>query len=422
MLHNERIIVLGGKKNHALLVQNLKALGAYVILIDKYESSFARQFADEHFLLDPFVYDDVKQVVQTVHPTRIVTIAIEKTIKVAARISEEFGLPFPFSLNEVLDFTEKDRMKAIFSKNAIPSARYQIVKSLDEVDSSFQCPLVVKPVDSCGSQGISKVELLSDLEKAVSFALDHSVNKEVVVEEFVEGDEYQVECFVQQGVAYVIMAKQKLKFLNGVISSQVGSLTEPACSLADYEPYRIIAQQIAQAFHISNGIFFYQAIKHNGSLSVIELGARLGGGWGYKMIKDITGFDHLRAAMNAQLGLETVVNYDLPKKYYLTNFFFAKKCVFDHIDGLDLLVAKGIIDDYDVMKKKGATLDGVLSNPNRVAIYMISADSIDALMEKMRLAIEGVDIVDAEGLHQMDKDMYRNFISRILKDYDTSSI
>lgn len=413
MLKNERVVVLSGKQSHAILTKNLKSLGFYVILIDKYETSFAKEFADEHILVDPFDYDAVKKVVEAKRPDRIVTIAIEKTFRVASRISQEFGMPFPYTFDDILNFTEKNRMKSIFSSKDIPSARHQIVSSFDDFSSNLGLPLVVKPVDSCGSQGVSKVDSSADLKTAIDYAISKSISGKAVVEEFVSGDEVQVDCFVQNGQAHVIMAKEKLKFEKDVISSQVGSLTHPTSSLDDYSQYQRVAEQIAEAFHITDGIFFYQAISHSGKLSVIEIGVRLGGGWSYKMIKLITGFDYPLAAMNAQLGIPTQMNQHLPQKYYLTNFFFSKPCVFDHIEGVESLKKDGVIDDYEVIKPQGSVMDGTLSNPNRIAIYMISADTKDELLCKMKTAIDSVDIIDVDGNGQMNKSIYYSFIERM---------
>lgn len=65
----------------------------------------------------------------------------------------------------------------------------------------FTYPLIVKPTDSAGSKGVTRVDRAEDLEDAVKYALKHSISERVIVEEFIEkeGCSSDTDCFSVDG-------------------------------------------------------------------------------------------------------------------------------------------------------------------------------------------------------------------------------
>ena len=68
---------------------------------------------------------------------------------------------------------------------------YEISLALKWFDE-LQKPIIVKPVDSSGSKGVTKVYEKSQMSDAFEHALSFSREKKVVVEEFFVRDGYQV--------------------------------------------------------------------------------------------------------------------------------------------------------------------------------------------------------------------------------------
>lgn len=44
----------------------------------------------------------------------------------------------------------------------------------------------MKPTDSAGSKGCSRVDSENELQKALDYAMEHSIGKHIIVEEFIE--------------------------------------------------------------------------------------------------------------------------------------------------------------------------------------------------------------------------------------------
>ena len=167
------------------------------------------------------------------------------------------------------------------------------------------------------------------------------------------------------------------------------------------------------AFHIDNNTFFFQVIVNDQCPSVIELGVRVGGGWSYKMVKEITGCDILRFSLLSQLGLKETLVINPPQQFYNTIFLFAKKGIVNNVIGFETLNDNHIIESFQVLLKKGNSVDGRITNKNRAAIFMVCANSMKSLVGKIEQAIESVDILDINGESLFDRDLYKSFITRL---------
>jgi D-alanine-D-alanine ligase len=88
---------------------------------------------------------------------------------------------------------DKVKSKQVWNAAGLPSARCRIVRKeadLEGVISEFGLPLFVKPSNEGSSIGVSRVEVGSELVDAWQLARGSS--NEVLVEQFVDGDEVTV--------------------------------------------------------------------------------------------------------------------------------------------------------------------------------------------------------------------------------------
>src|SRR5699024_570848 len=73
-------------------------------------------------------------------------------------------------------------------------------KALSEFKTEY-LPVIVKPVDSAGSKGVSKVNRREELKEAIQYALQFSTSEAFIVEEFLEskGFSSDTDCFSIEG-------------------------------------------------------------------------------------------------------------------------------------------------------------------------------------------------------------------------------
>ena len=107
----------------------------------------------------------------------------------AAYVQEQMGLPAfgPFKSVEILQ--NKDLFRSFLAENGFNVPRAKGFASMEEAvrDRSWiQYPVIVKPTDSAGSKGVTKVEDESQILPALEHAFAHSISGHIIVEEFIE--------------------------------------------------------------------------------------------------------------------------------------------------------------------------------------------------------------------------------------------
>lgn len=81
------------------------------------------------------------------------------------------------------------RLKGLFSYgwkllvSALLDVNTDIDKPFEDIDF-FEWPVIVKPVDSAGSKGVTKVDKPEDLKEAIKTALGESHNSTFIIEDF----------------------------------------------------------------------------------------------------------------------------------------------------------------------------------------------------------------------------------------------
>ncbi len=99
------------------------------------------------------------------------------------------------------NFRDKSRMKTLFEEKGIPCARHAVTYDLNGALSFVrQCPypIVVKPVAGAGSQTTFRVGSDAELQTAFT-TLGHVTADGVILEEFIQGEEYSLDTFSLNG-------------------------------------------------------------------------------------------------------------------------------------------------------------------------------------------------------------------------------
>ena len=408
-MNKKTAIVLGGIVPHISLLEKLKERGYYTVLIDYYQDPPARAAADIHLPESTLDLEAVRRVAEEYKAELICGFCVDQAMVVSCCVSEQLGLPVPFSYESSINVTNKARMKQIMSDNGIPTSRFFITKDPEDPRiSDLSFPIVVKPVDNNGSKGVTKVESPDEVKVPLENALSLSRAGDAVVEEFNEGFEIQIDCFIKDGQTNVLMTRRRLKTkrAKGDALQSFGSLIPAGLSPAMEAKVDKIASDIAKAFKLNNTPFFIQAIVNGEDIKVLEFAPRIGGSLSYSLIKRITGFDILDAAVDSLLGRDFKVEYHRPEKKYTTNIMYAYEGIFGEITNADELVDQGVIDYFFATKTRGMDLGNKMDSRNRVACYIISGETDEELVEKAKKANACLDVLDTEGNSIMRRDLY----------------
>ncbi len=130
------------------------------------------------------------------------------------QICEDLGLCYtgsgPLASRMAMD---KVLFKDFLVKNGLPTPEFMVLGSVDELEfPGFGLPVVVKPVDSGSSIGLSVVFDEDDLARAVEEAF--SVSDRVLLERFIEGREMTVGILGREAFEVIEIRPKKRRFFD----------------------------------------------------------------------------------------------------------------------------------------------------------------------------------------------------------------
>lgn len=281
-LKGKRLLLLGGVRPACDIVRQAQKMGVYVIVADYLPDSPAKKVADEAVNLNAV---DVAQIVEYCRKNPvdgITTGYVDILMKPCRDACDILGLPYyaPDLLIEMS--TNKDAYKRECKKFGIPvPADYVIDSSMpvEEIAKTIEYPVFIKPVDNSGSRGAcvchSAEEFMVNYPQTLSF----SPTKNVVVEEFLTGQDIILDYLLKDGEAHMLsMFDRKMCADRAIAVNHANLLLSPSESvdlfLKEVDPK---IKKMCRELGFKDGILFFQGYVNNGRITLFEMGCRMGG-------------------------------------------------------------------------------------------------------------------------------------------------
>jgi carbamoylphosphate synthase large subunit len=395
------------------MVKYARSQGVHVIVTDNLplEKSVAKQIADESWMISTA---DVETIVKAALEHKVDGVFagvsefnLEKAMTVAGRL----GLPF-YCTREQWDIaSNKARFKELCRTHNIPVSKdFNFDWNLDAADlEDVRYPLIIKPVDSSSCKGISVCYNESQLKVAVEKALSNSQSEEIIVEEFIGGDEISVHYTLKDGEISLSCMMDKY------LSTEIGPLPVPEVYLypsKHLESYIVtLDDAVKEMFRnagFKNGTVFLQGKVNPNGFVFFEMGYRLSGTAVYHFTSKLNGINSMEMYVNHALT-GTMNGYDLS----LDNPKFNRTCcnlsifidegVIGRINGLDdVLGLENIVNSHqsysvgDSVPKTG-TLQQIF-----IRLFII-ADSNEDLCETVEIIHNSLQVLDVNGRNMLHR-------------------
>ncbi len=296
----------------------------------------------------------------------------------AARLVEEFGL-VGVSAEAAALATDKLAMKRHLESAGVQVPWFREVKNaahLEELVHTRAGPFIVKPVDSRGARGVIRLSASVATDWAFESARRHSPTGRVMVERFLDGPQISTESIVQpDGVATPGLADPNYEHLERFAPFVVENGGElPSHLDADAQRrVRDAAERAAVALGVGPGVAKGDLVLHEGEAHVIEIAARLSGGYFCSHhIPLSTGVDLVGAAIRVALG-EQVPATDLEpsqERGVAQRFLFPEPGRVTSIEGLAEVEARPEIELAEIRVRVGETLGAVENHPARAGLVI----------------------------------------------------
>ena len=209
----QRLLILGSLREFVQLIQLAKSRRIYTIVCDGYPDSIGKQYADKAYDIDVGDTDRIVSICQLERVDGIITSFSDYLFECMVKIANKAGLKCYFSPEKLDFYRNKDVMKQMFYELSIPTAKYVRLPH-DFTDNELfdlEFPVVVKPIDKYGSRGILVLYSIEEIRKYFSFICATSEIKEILVEEYNEGYEFNMMSWILDGKVHVISIADREK-------------------------------------------------------------------------------------------------------------------------------------------------------------------------------------------------------------------
>ncbi len=324
-LEGKRLLVLGCTNNAPDVEAFAKKNAVSIIVAGLGFSEEIKAIADEMYILDVLDREALVKLILEKHIDGVFVGGNENLISSAIDVTERLGMPF-YSSRELWDKLMNKRIfKQACRKYGVPTMEDYPINE-DDLDGSaekLQYPVVIKPVDNCGSTGVMKCEKKEDFKELFLFAKRNSRSGQVTVEEFCDGFEICVYYTFVDG--NVTMSSMSDKYVRGNVDSFI-PLSEIYAYPSQYiDIYKKTVdknmREMLVSLGVKNGITSMQGFVKNGKFKFFEMGYRLGGTAQYRYTEAINGINSLHMMMTHALTGE------MPKEEQKKdNALFSKPC------------------------------------------------------------------------------------------------
>lgn len=404
-----------------ILAKTLMIIGAGAEQVPAYEVAKRRGLNVVGTDLNPdapgFAYADHKLIVSTrdADATEFAALKFNSQLRIdgvmtiandvpytVARVAKAIGLP-SISLDAAKCVTDKLLMKEKFSECGVACPWFAKVDSVESlrtlIRSKPQVNFVLKPVDGRGARGVLLINGDVDLEWAFIESKRWGDNGRLIVEEFIPGLQLSTETFISDGKCYTpSMAERNYSRLNQFLPNIIeDGGTIPA--LIDAKVKARIEELIlsgAHALGIHEGIVKGDiVIDASGRPLIIELAARLSGGWfATHQILAASGVDLVNAVISYSLG--EIIDHSLltPSLDRATaiRYWFPPHGRIKSIAGEEELLKIAGLIAYGFFRKVGDIQPEIRMHPDRFGYVIVSGKNREEALVRVNSALNCVSI------------------------------
>ena len=321
-------MILGAGEGQLPLIHRAKDAGWYTIVVSPSGNYPGFEMADECCYADISDKEALLAIAQQHQVTAIATDQTDVSVPALQYVAETLHLPH-ICCKDIYCFQLKSLMRQVCSDAGLPTIPYAVVDSLDNAKQFMShydpAPMIIKPVDSQGSRGVQRVDTISELISAWPETIQYSRSKQVIIEQFIEGQEIEVDTVIQDGEIKAVLIGDVFNFdLENTFSGYERKYpTSFTISMQNY--IRNINRRTLQALGMRTGWTHGEYIvTKDGEVYLIEVGARGGGNYiGSHIVRTMLGVGTDEMAFCTAIGDNSF--YD---KIGLRNAFCAYKCFF----------------------------------------------------------------------------------------------
>ncbi|MFT5755355.1 MAG: biotin carboxylase [Alteromonadaceae bacterium] len=357
-----------------------KSMGIGIIAIDTDPEAEGFLFADKVIVASLDNFNEITTQIGQQPISGVLSICSDAGMLLAGRLRDYYCVSTGPNLQISQRLVNKALQRQCWENANVNGPIWQVsndIEYLQEIAFEKPLPFIIKPVDSAGSRGVFKVTRYDESIKEYLYsAQSFSSNGEVIIESFMEGEEFTVEAFVNKKQTQIlcITAKKKIKSTSGLVAYQLTSAELNDSTTKNMEQLVVDA---VTALNYQNGPCHAEVIlMKDGSIGMVELAGRGGGFLVFESFVELaSGFDIALNTIKQAIGLSLDPSH-LIANHTILHFFPNKSgvvveiCGFNQSNTISGVKAASFVCVGD--KLNNACCDG-----DRMGYFISSAESIE---------------------------------------------
>ena len=374
-----KLAIIGASYLQEPLIEKAKENGIETHVFAWAADDVGEKSADYFYPISIIEKDEILNKCREIGIDGICSIASDLAVVTVNYVAEKLGLTGN-TIVSTEKSTNKHNMRLAFEKEGDPSPRSILVRTIKDVkDKEIVYPVIVKPLDRSGSRGIFKIYGREGLAEAIEGAEEQGFIKEALIEEYVEGKEYSIECISYKGEHHFLALTEN--YTTGAPHFIETGHIEPA-KLDD--EMRVKVKKVI--FHALDSLEITYGASHSeikidkdGNIKIIEIGARMGGDFiGSTLVHHSTGIDFVKAVIDIALGNAPDLTPDIEPSPIGVHFIFGK----EDVAVLERLKAEHA--EYLLESEVSDEIGGeVTDSSTRFGYYIIKAPTIKEVQRYM---------------------------------------
>lgn len=310
-MKQKKLMLLGGIRYLLPVIKAAHEQGYYVITADYLPDNIAHKYSDEYVNVSIIDKDAVLKVAREKEIDGIMSFGVDPGVIAASYVQNEMGLP-SFGPYESVDILQhKDKFRAFLKDNGfnVPWAfAFSSESDAWESRKKFSYPLIVKPTDSAGSKGCTRVDRENELQNAIHYAFKYTISGNIIIEEFLEkkGCSSDTDSYTYNGeLKFVSFSSQRFD-VDAINPYTPSAYSWPSTFTKEQEAYLTKEiQRLITLLRMKTSVFNIEVrVATNNKPYIMELTPRGGGNRLCEMLRYATGVDLITAITRATVGDE----------------------------------------------------------------------------------------------------------------------
>lgn len=397
-----RILITGGGANQVRIIARARQLGLTVFVMDASRDAPGFSEADAGEVGDICSAAAIEAAARK-HRVDGIYPAAEWGVDAVAEVTEALGLPGP-GRDAGRRVRDKLAMRQALQAAGEPVPAFHGVVDVREAEhaaADIGLPLIVKPADGNASRGVTIVQHMEDVSLAFRLARKNSRCGVVLLESFIEGEEYNVDGLVHDG-------QYRLGGITGKERSRpphrfdLGIFMPPPLSAELRDRLVSAVERGLAALGYRHGTTHVEVIAGSDGVLIVEAAGRPGGGRiPTDLIPLTTGTDYIADSFRVALG-QAPSEQPAHRRGAALFWIPSRSGVVEAVEGVENAKALRGVHDVIVPVRVGDRVGHITDcvSRDRIGYVLTSGDTVEEAVETARRAQEQIRIVTRPTTHQ----------------------